>query len=133
MFMTNNEMGRLERKRDRYYRMADADQEYARQLFNSGKIEFAEPLEAAYQRYGAALEIDRTLKSCGYKRKPKFLEKYSDKEIRLIVKGMKQKLVGIATIIFGILTVIPEKDITAASLLVSFGLYMIFTKEYIIS
>lgn len=42
---------------------------------------------------------------------------------------IKQKLYGIALIAIGILSVLPDKDATAALLIVPMGIYMVFTKE----
>ena len=130
--ITNGEMQRMANKRDRYLRIADADQEYAKQLFSEGRKEFADPLKSAHQRYGAALEIDKELKDYGYKKKPKFLENFSDRDIELIIMGLKQKLYGFLFVVIGFLSIIPDKDATAAIWLVPFGIYVMLTKEKII-
>ena len=132
IIITNGEMQRMANKRDRYLRIADTDQEYAKQLFSDGRKEFADHLKAAYQRYGAALEIDRELKDYGYKKQPKFLENFSDRDIELIILGLKQKLCGFVMIIIGFLSILPDKDATAAIWLVPFGIYVMLTKEKII-
>ena len=127
--MTNGEMERLARRRDRFLRLANADQEFARQLFNAGQVEFADPLKDAHQKYGAAVEIDRELNGYGYQKKPKLLEKYTDREISLIIQGLKQKLFGLGIVFLGILSILPEKDATGALLIVPFGIYVMKTKD----
>ena len=47
------------------------------------------------------------------------------------MRKLKQKLSGIALVIIGILSILPEKDATAALLLVPIGLYVTFTKEQV--
>lgn len=42
---------------------------------------------------------------------------------------IKQKLAGVAAIACGILSVLPEHDLTAAILIVPVGIYAIFTKK----
>jgi hypothetical protein len=45
---------------------------------------------------------------------------------------LKQRLIGIALIVLGILSVIPERDATAAVMLVPLGLYDLFTKKNVL-
>lgn len=47
------------------------------------------------------------------------------------MQKLKQKLSGIALVIVGILSILPENDATAALLFIPIGLYATFTKEQI--
>lgn len=49
-----------------------------------------------------------------------------------LMEKLKQKLSGIALIIAGILSVIPDHDATAAAIIVPLGLYLVFTREQVV-
>lgn len=45
---------------------------------------------------------------------------------------LKQKLMGLVMVVIGVLSVIPERDATAAVMLVPLGLYVLFTKKNVL-
>lgn len=131
MVVTATKLAKMASDKERYMRAAESEQDIARQLFSIGDKDFAEPLESAHQYYGAAQEIDKVLDSFGYQKKEK--KKYSRSEIAAIKRGLKQKGLGLLLVIGGFITAIPECDFTGTIIFATLGLYLMFTKTYVLT
>lgn len=100
MLVSKKEIEKLIRERNRLERMARIEYNDAKELFEMGNIDFATKLQLANQHFGAAQQITKTLKIMGYDENSHI----SERDRKLIIAGVKQKLCGLGVISVGILS-----------------------------
>lgn len=128
MLVSRKEIEKLIRERDRLERMARVEYYEAKVLFEMGDIDFANELQLANQHFGASKQITRTLKSIGYDEN----NCLSEKDRKLIVAGIKQKLCGIGTIGAGVVFISSGVGIIPFVICSIIGSTLCITKENII-
>lgn len=130
ILVMNDEIKRMRRERDRHRKIAQADYNEARQLFCVGCCDFGEPLQTAYRHYGAAEQLDKTLKLIGYDERK--IARYTEHDIEMIKLGIKQRLIGAGIALISLLPIIIEHDATCALIGIPMGMSLIFTKKCMI-
>ena len=128
MLISSNKIGRMLNDRDRLERMARIEYEEAKQLYSMGSLDFAVELQLANQHLGASREITRTLKNIGYDESRRMTEKQK----RLLIAGIRQKLCGIGTIGVGIIFISSGMPVVFI-VLSAIGSGLCVTKENVLS
>lgn len=59
-------------------------------------------------------------------------QKIRERKKQILIYYLKQKLVGLVIIVLGVLSVLPERDVTAAVLMVPAGIWIALTKERVL-
>ncbi len=128
MLVSRKEIEKLIRERDRLERMARVEYNDARVLFEMGNIDFANELQLANQHFGASKQITRTLKSIGYDEN----NRLSEKDRKLVIAGIKQKLCGVGAIGVGVAFISSGVGVIPFVICSIIGSTLCITKENII-